>query len=97
MLKNDAKLAKANVLKINMEKMHSDSKGSIPKKKIPNYGKSPKGVSSKNQKVQNSKFGLFEKRGGGPNFHFFPKFKKVQNFLGEGGGVKKIMDFFHNL
>ena len=48
------------------------------KKKIPNYGKSPKGgggVSSKNQKVQNSKFGLFDKRGGGPNFHFFPKCK----------------------
>ena len=50
--------------------------GKHPKKKIPNYGKSPKGrggVSSKNQKVQNSKFGLFDKRGGGVRiFIFFP-------------------------
>ena len=32
------------------------------KKIIPNYGKNPKGggVSSKNQKVQHSKFGLFD-------------------------------------
>ena len=35
-------------------------------------------------------------RGGGHQNQFFPKFKKVQNLLG-GGGVKKIMDFFHNL
>ena len=28
---------------------------------------------------------------------FFPKFKKVQIILGKGGGVKKIMDFFHKL
>ena len=33
--------------------------------------------------------------GGAIEKQFFPKFKKVQNIL--GGGVKKIMDFFHNL
>ena len=46
-------------------------------KNVPKSGKSPKGggVSKKHQKVQNSKFGLFDKRGGRPYFHFFPKFK----------------------
>ena len=47
-----------------------------------------------------SQFQIFPKLGTGGGvieFQIFPKFKKVQNFLGEGGGVKKIMDFFHNL
>ena len=35
-------------------------------------------------------------RGGGViKYHFFPKFKILHIIL--GGGVKKIMDFFHNL
>ena len=53
-------------------------KGSIQKKKksqIMEKVQKGGGISSKNQKVQNSKFGLFDKRGRGPNFHFFPKFK----------------------
>ena len=34
-------------------------------------------------------------RGGVIEFQIFPKFKKVQNFLGEeGGGVKMNVDFF---
>ena len=45
-------------------------------KNVTKSGKSPKGggwVRTKNQKVQNSKFGLFDKRGGRLYFHFFPK------------------------
>ena len=45
-----------------------------------------------------SQFQIFPKLGTGGGiieFQIFPKFKKVQNFLGEGGGVKKIMDFSH--
>ena len=30
-------------------------------------------------------------------FPIFLKFKKVQNILGEGEGVKKIVDYFHFL
>ena len=43
-------------------------------KNVTKSGKSPPGggVSKKHQKVQNSKFGLFDRR---PYFHFFPKFK----------------------
>ena len=47
-----------------------------------------------------SQFPIFPKLGtggGGIKFRIFPKFKKVQNILGEGGGVKKIADFFHFL
>ena len=41
-------------------------------KNVTKSGKSPQGgVSKKHQKVQNSKFGLFDKRGF-PNFEFFP-------------------------
>ena len=29
-------------------------------------------VVAENQKVQDSKFGIFDKRGGSPDFHFFP-------------------------
>ena len=51
---------------------------------------------------QNSKFSqfqIFPKLGPreGHQISNFPKFKKVQNILGEGGGVKKIVDFFHFL
>ena len=42
------------------------------------------GVSTKNQKVQNSKFGLFDKRGGGRlYFHFFPNINVDFKCLGE--------------
>ena len=45
-------------------------------KNVTKSGKSPQGgggVSKKHQKVQNLKFGLFDKRGGGgPIFIFFP-------------------------
>ena len=51
------------------------------------------------QRYQNSlhfKFFPISVEGGGfIENQFFPKFKKVQITLGEGGGVKKIMDFFH--
>ena len=43
-------------------------------KNVPKSGKSPKGgggVSEKNQKVQNLKFGLFDKRGGESKFSIF--------------------------
>ena len=41
-------------------------------------------------------FSQIRSEGGGViKYHFFPKFKIVQINL--GGGVKKIMDFFHNL
>ena len=43
-----------------------------------------------------SNFSQFRSRGGVIENQFFPKFKKVQIILGEGG-VKKIMDFFHKL
>ena len=53
------------------------------------------------QRYQNSphfKFFPFSVEGGGAiENQFFPKFKIVQIILGGGGGVKKIMDFFHNL
>ena len=45
-----------------------------------------------------SQFQMFPKLGTGGGvieFQIFPKFKKVQNFLGEG--VKKNVDFFHFL
>ena len=43
-------------------------------------------------------FSQIRSEGGGGviKYHFFPKFKIVHIILG-GGGVKKIMDFFHNL
>ena len=50
---------------------------------------------------ENSKFSQFQifpklgTRGGVVKFQIFPKFKKVQIILGEGGGVKKIVDFSH--
>ena len=51
-------------------------RGAIKLKKAPKYGKSPKGrgggVSTKNQKDQNLKFGLFDESGGGYIFIFFP-------------------------
>ena len=42
-------------------------------KNVPKSGKSPQGVgvSKKHQKVQNSKFELFDKRGGEAIFSFF--------------------------
>ena len=49
-------------------------RGVVEIKNVTKVGKSPKGgVSIKNQKVQNSKFGLFDKRGGGgkPTFLWF--------------------------
>ena len=52
---------------------------------------------------ENSKFSQYQifpklgPRGGVVKLQIFPKFKKVQNILGEGGGVKKIVDFFHFL
>ena len=52
---------------------------------------------------ENSKFSQFQffpklgTRWGVVKFQIFPKFKKVQIILGEGGGVKKIVDFFHFL
>ena len=49
-------------------------RGPIKIKNVPKSGKSPKGgggVSEKNQKVQNLKFGLFDKRGV-QIFKFFP-------------------------
>ena len=44
-------------------------------------------------------FSQIRSEGGGViKYHFFPKFKIVQIILGgRGGGVMKIMDFFHNL
>ena len=52
-------------------------------KNVTKSGKIPQGggVSKKHQKVQNSKFGLFDKRGGRPYFHFFPKFKCTLKIL----------------
>ena len=51
-------------------------RGAIKKKNVPKSGKSPKGgggVSAGDQKVHNSKCGLFDKRGGGGHiFIFFP-------------------------
>ena len=50
-------------------------KGSHKKKNVPKSGKSPKGgggVSAGDQKVHNSKCGLFDKRGGGKIFSVFP-------------------------
>ena len=48
-------------------------------KNVPKCGKHLKGegegVSPKNQKVHNSKCGLFNKRGGRPDFQVFPKCK----------------------
>ena len=48
-----------------------------------------------------SQFQIFPKLGtmggGAVKFQIFPKFKKVQIILGEGGGGKKIVDFFHFL
>ena len=52
---------------------------------------------------ENSKFSQFQifpklgTGGGVVKFQIFPKFKKVQNILGGGGGVKKIMNFSHFL
>ena len=40
-------------------------------------------------------FSQIRSEGGVIKYHFFPKFKIVHIIL--GGGVKKIMDFFHNL
>ena len=41
-------------------------------------------------------FSQIRSEGGGViKYHFFPKFKIVHIIL--GGGVMKIMDFFHNL
>ena len=44
-------------------------------KNVTKSGKGPPGGQQKHQKVQNSKFWLFDKRGGRPYFHFFTKFK----------------------
>ena len=60
------------------------NKGSLQMKKCPKLQKKSKrgGISAKNQKVQSSKFGLFDKRGGGgPYFSFFPKFKCTLQIL----------------
>ena len=40
-------------------------------------------------------FSQIRSEGGVIKYNFFPKFKIVHIIL--GGGVKKIMDFFHNL
>ena len=50
-------------------------RGESQMKNVTKSGKSPKGgggVSDRNQKVHNSKCGLFYKRGGGHIFIFFP-------------------------
>ena len=44
-----------------------------------------------------SNFSQFRSRGGVIKNQIFPKFKIVHIILGGGEGVKKIMDFFHNL
>ena len=55
--------------------MKYENKGSNQKKNVPKSGKSPKGgggVSFEDQKVHNSKCGLFDKRGRGHIFIFVP-------------------------
>ena len=61
--------------------------GAFEKKNVTKSGKSPKGVSSKNQKVQNSKFGLFDKRGGEAIFSFF---SQIQMFTLDTSVEEKI-------
>ena len=63
--------------------------GEQSKKNVTKSGKSPKGegVSTKNQKVQNSKFGLFDKRGGEAIFSIF---SQIQMFTLDTSVEEKI-------
>ena len=57
-----------------MPVMPDSLRGAIKIKNVPKSGKSPKGgggVSAGDQKVHNSKCGLFDKRGGEAIFSFF--------------------------
>ena len=61
----------------------------IELKNVTKSGKSPqgRGVSKKHQKVQNSKFGLFDKRGGESEFSFF---SQIQMFTLDTSVEEKI-------
>ena len=68
-----------------MPVMPDSLRGAIKIKNVPKSGKSPK-------------CGLCDKRGGDARFSDFSQIQKSPNHpRGGGGGVKKIVDFFHFL